>query len=44
MEPLLITLKPGLEYQLDFNEDEEFCLVVKGTLDIIIDDVGLHNA
>jgi len=44
VEPLLITPKPGMEYQLDFNEDEWFCLVVKETIDIIINDVGLHNA
>jgi transcriptional regulator with XRE-family HTH domain len=37
MEPILLTLEPFVEYDTEFQEDEGFGFVVKGTLSIKID-------
>ncbi len=38
MEPLLLTLEPMVEYKKQFEEDEKFGFVVKGNLELKIDD------
>jgi transcriptional regulator with XRE-family HTH domain len=38
MEPVLLTLGPALEFKKQFEEDESFGFVVKGNLEIKIDD------
>jgi len=38
MEPVLLTLEPQVEFKQNFEEDEGFGLILKGNLEIRIDD------